>query len=151
MNLAPGVYMIRTQRAGICQNSSSGGQGFIRAFGSAAEGPASPPWPSGGGGVGPGPGPGPGGGAAGGGGGGGGAGAIPPGGPCPSPMFTCQAGAWGTGGCYLPGYAQCYAGLICGEGRGTNPCPPGPKGPGGCYTPTFGRCDQGAIVSSGGP
>jgi hypothetical protein len=33
MNLAPGTYSLRTQRAGICQNSGSGGKGFIRAFG----------------------------------------------------------------------------------------------------------------------
>jgi hypothetical protein len=35
MNLAPGTYLLRTRRAGICQNSGSGGKGFIRAFGTA--------------------------------------------------------------------------------------------------------------------
>jgi hypothetical protein len=39
-NLAPGVYAIHTESAGICKNDQSGGQGFIRVFGSAASGPS---------------------------------------------------------------------------------------------------------------
>jgi hypothetical protein len=30
--LESGVYTFRTDRAGICQNSASGGQGFVRVF-----------------------------------------------------------------------------------------------------------------------
>jgi len=33
-DLEPGIYEFRTARAGICQNAGSGGQGFIKAFGS---------------------------------------------------------------------------------------------------------------------
>ena len=32
--MEPGTYTFRTERAGICQNAGSGGQGFIRAYGS---------------------------------------------------------------------------------------------------------------------
>lgn len=39
-NLAPGAYTVRTERAGICKNDQSGGQGFIRVFGSVASSPA---------------------------------------------------------------------------------------------------------------
>jgi hypothetical protein len=33
-DVSPGAYVFRTPRAAICQNAGSGGQGFIRAFGS---------------------------------------------------------------------------------------------------------------------
>ena len=33
--LEPGVYTFQTARAGICQNASSSGQGFVRVFGNA--------------------------------------------------------------------------------------------------------------------
>jgi hypothetical protein len=34
IDLAPGAYTVRTQRAAICQNAASNGEGFVRAFGS---------------------------------------------------------------------------------------------------------------------
>lgn len=40
-DLAAGVYTFRTQRAAVCQNAGSGGQGFVRAYGSNASSAAS--------------------------------------------------------------------------------------------------------------
>lgn len=44
VDLSPGIYIIRTQRAAICQNAVSRGVGFVRVFGSAtAAAPTMPP------------------------------------------------------------------------------------------------------------
>lgn len=66
---------------------------------------------------------------------------------CPSGMVACPRGAWGTGGCYRPGYASCTNGQVCSSGM--QACGPGAWGRGGCYRPAYASCNNGMICSSG--
>ena len=36
---------------------------------------------------------------------------------CPSGTMVCGAGALGPGGCYNPGYARCWQGMVCRAGE----------------------------------
>ena len=68
---------------------------------------------------------------------------------CKAPAQTCAAGPNGWGGCYVPGPAQCFSGMICESGASA--CPPGKNGEGACYDPRTARCDQGTLAANSGP
>ena len=62
---------------------------------------------------------------------------------CPNDMVMCAKGANGSGGCYRPGYAECFGGAVCSSGM--RYCAAGSKGSGGCYRIGYRECHDGAI------
>lgn len=68
---------------------------------------------------------------------------------CTPPAQSCAAGPNGWGGCYVPGAAQCFSGMICETGASV--CPPGKSGEGGCYDPRVARCHGGLLTRNIAP
>ena len=58
---------------------------------------------------------------------------------CSGGLKVCQAGSYGPGGCYKPGYATCTAGLVCTGGM--KACKPSNGGPAYCYKQGYGKCN----------
>lgn len=58
----------------------------------------------------------------------------------------CDRGPNGSGGCYRPGYAECFGGVVCSSGMLY--CGPGQNGPGGCYRPGYRKCNAGSVLEA---